>query len=302
MSKKSIVKPVAFGVAAVLGAIFCLNAYTVVQDGSVKTKTFLGKVDSAPLTPGFHFPVNPFASFDTYSTRDIKLTYKDIQVPSQDKFKTSVDVTLMVRFNGAKAPAVRIDGGSEEQSIDKYIDQKFMSTVREFGKGVKTAQDLFKSDVQAGLQTSILAEVNEYSQKFGYTITEVFIQDVELDPVIKEQIVNTKAREEKVFQAQADLDRVEKVSQQKVKQAEADREARDNDARANERDADAKLYAARKEAEANNALQRTITPEMTKWKQLDVEMLRATKYQGGVPQTVVGAGYDGQMLMDMRNK
>lgn len=302
MKAKSIIKPVAFAVAAVVGVVFCLNAYTVVQDGSVKTKTFLGKVDPTPLTPGFHFPVNPFASFDTYSTRDIKLTYKDIQVPSQDKFKTSVDVTLMVRFNGAKAPAVRVDGGGEGQAIDKYIDQKFMSTVREFGKGVKTAQDLFKSDVQAGLQTSILAEVNEYSQKYGYTITEVFIQDIELDPVIKEQIVNTKAREEKVNQAQADLERVAKEAQQKVEQASADRQARDNLAQANERDADAKLYAAKKEAEANNALQKTITQEMITWKKLDVEMLRATKYQGGVPQTVVGSGYDGQMLMDMRNK
>lgn len=293
-----------WGIGAVVGLaglVLALNSYTVVQDGTVKTQTFLGKVDPNPVLPGFHI-VNPFASFDTFSTKDIAVKLDKLQVPSQDKFKSTVDLTVMLQFDGSKAPINRINAGTQDQALDKYVTEKLLSTIREFGKSVPKAQDLFDAKIQAQLQTAIQQEVEEYARPYGYTVKQVFLQDITLPPVIMEQVQNTKVREEQVNAAKAELARVEQEAQQKVKQAEADREARNNQAIANERDADAKLYAAKKEAEANAALQRTITPEMIRWKQLEVEMIRAQKYQGGVPQTVVGTGYDGQMIMDMRNK
>lgn len=116
------------------------------------------------------------------------------------------------------------------------------------------------------------------------------------------QVTNTKIREESVNQEKAELARVQQKSLQRVAEASADREARGNAAIANERDADAKLYAAQKEAEANAVLQRTITPEMIRWKELEVSMKRAEKYQGGVPSTVIGADYEGKLIMDTRGK
>lgn len=289
------------GVVGLIGFITALNSYVIVSDGTVKTQTFLGKVNPTPVQPGFHL-VNPFASFDTFSTKDIAVKHDKLQVPSQDKFKSTVDMTVMLQFDGSKAPINRINAGTQDQALDKYVTEKLLSTVREFGKSVPKAQDLFDAKIQAQLQTAIQQEVEEYARPYGYTVKQVFLQDITLPDVIMEQVTNTKVREEQVNAATAELARVAQEAQQKVKQAEADRSARENMAIANERDADAKLYSARKEAEANSVLQRTITPEMIRWKQLEVEMLRAEKYKGGVPQTVVGTGYDGQMIMDMRNK
>lgn len=304
MSKTpKITKKMGLSIAAgLLAAITALNIFTVVDDGSVATTTFLGKVSPNIMQPGLNI-INPLASVDTYSTRDLKMEFSNVQVPSQDKLKTSVDITLMLRFDGDKAQMVRINGGTERQAIDKYVAKKFESTVRESGKNIKKAQDLFgDATTQSMLQDMIKTEVNDYSKPFGYEVTEVFLQEITLPKLIQDQVEQTKIREEAVNQAQADLDKAEKVAQQQVKTAEAARAAREENAIANERDADAKLYAAGKEAEANALLQKTITPEMIKWRQLEVEMIRANKYQGGVPQTVVGAGYDGQMLMDMRSK
>lgn len=304
MSKTpKITKKMGLSIAAgLLAAITALNIFTVVDDGSVATTTFLGKVSPNIMQPGLNI-INPLASVDTYSTRDLKMEFSNVQVPSQDKLKTSVDITLMLRFDGDKAQMVRINGGTERQAIDKYVAKKFESTVRESGKNIKKAQDLFgDAKTQSMLQDMIKTEVNDYSKPFGYEVTEVFLQEITLPKLIQDQVEQTKIREEAVNQAQADLDKAEKVAQQQVKTAEAARAAREENAIANERDADAKLYAAGKEAEANALLQKTITPEMIKWRQLEVEMIRANKYQGGVPQTVVGAGYDGQMLMDMRSK
>lgn len=289
------------GVLGLVGVIFAFNSYTIVQDGTVKTQTFLGKVSPTPVLPGFHI-VNPFASFDTFSTKDIKISYDKLQVPSQDKFKSTVDMTVMLQFDGNKAPVNRINAGSQDQALDKYVEQKLLSTVREFGKSVPKAQDLFNAEIQAQLQDSVKAEIEAYARPYGYTVKEIFLQDITLPEVIMKQVTNTKIREEEVNAEKAELAKKEQIAQQKVVTSVADKESRANDAQANERDADAKLYAAQKEAEANAALQKTITPEMIRWKQLEVEMVRAQKYQGGTPQTVVGSGYDGQMIMDMRNK
>lgn len=288
---------VALGVVAALWLV--PNMYTIVSDGTVKTQTFMGKVDPKPVLPGFHV-VNPLASFDTFSTKDIAMKFEKLQVPSQDKFKSTVDMTVMLQFDGNKAPINRINAGSQDQALDKYVTEKLLSTVREFGKSVPKAQDLFDAKVQNQLQIAIQQEVEDYARPYGYTVKQVFLQDITLPDVIMEQVTNTKIREEQVNAARAELAKVEQTSQQAVKQAEAERQSRENMAIANERDADAMLYSAKKQAEANNVLQRTITPEMIRWKELDVQMKRAEKYQGGVPHTVMGADYDGKVIFDSR--
>lgn len=290
-----------------------LNSYTVVQDGTVKVGKFLGKVDSDAYTPGLKFPVNPFTSFDTYSTKDIRLQMKGLQVPSQDKLKSNIDVTVMLQFDGKKAPLLKINGGTEDEALDKYVRQKLISTILEFGKEVENAQDLFTADTQRSLQESIRDSIRTYASPYGYEIKEIMIQDITLPPVVQEQVVNTKLRQEQINQAKAEAQREKELAQKQVVTAQAARESAEQQSLAKERnaqatayatkqEAEAKLFAAQKEAEANLALQRTITPEMIKWRQLDVEQIRATKYKGDVPATVVGSGYDGQMIMDMRTK
>lgn len=309
---KKILKYFLYGVIALVAVILAFNSYTVVQAGTVKTQTFLGKVTEKPLEPGFHV-VNPFASFDTYSTKDIALKFDKLQVPSQDKFKSSVDMTVMLTFDGNKAPMNRIRAGTQDQALEKYVTEKLLSILREFGKSVPKAQDLFNAEIQAKLQTEVQQEIEAYARPYGYTVSQIFLQDITLPEVIMTQVTNTKIREESVNQAKAELARVQQETQQAVAKAEADRQSRENQARANERDADAdfyiakkaaeaKLYGAQKESEANNVLQKTITPEMTRWKELDVEMIRANKYKGDVPTTVVGGDMGSKMIMDLRQK
>ncbi|WP_431608323.1 SPFH domain-containing protein [Enterobacter asburiae] len=286
-----------------LGAIAALwlvpNSYTIVQDGTVKTQTFMGKVSPKPVLPGFHL-VNPLADFEVFNTKDIAMKFDKLQVPSQDKFKSTVDMTVMLQFDGSKAPINRINAGSQDQALDKYVTEKLLSTVREFGKSVPKAQDLYNAEVQSQLQIAIQQEVEEYARPYGYTVKQVFLQDIDLPEAIKKQVENTKIREEQVNAEKAELARKEQIAQQAVVQAIADKEARSNAAQANERDADARLYAAKKEAEANAILQRTITPEMIRWKELDVQQTIADKYQGGVPQTVMGSDYAGKVIFDSR--
>lgn len=298
---KKILKYSIIGVLLASAALVAMNSYTIVSDGSVKVGTFLGKVDSKAYPPGLNFPVNPLMSFETYSTKDIRVPLKGLLVPSQDKMKSSVDVTVMLQFDGNKAPTLKINGGSETEALDKYVRQKLISTILEFGKNVPEAQSLFTADTQRQLQDSIREAIQQYSSPYGYTIKEIMIQDITLPDVVQKQVVNTKIRQEEINQAKAEAEKEKQLAQKKVEQANADREVREQLSKSMERDADAKLYSAQKEAEANAALQRTITTEMIRWKELDVEMIKAGKYKGDVPQTVIGAGYDGKLILDTRN-
>ncbi|WP_405469158.1 SPFH domain-containing protein [Morganella morganii] len=136
---KSVIKLIIVAVILLLAGIITFNSYTIVQDGSVKVGTFLGKVNPVAYDAGLHFPINPFMTFDTYSTKDIRVSLKELRVPSQDKLKSIVDITVMLQFDGAKAPVLRINGGTESEALDKYVRQKLISTILEFGKDVANA-------------------------------------------------------------------------------------------------------------------------------------------------------------------
>lgn len=290
-------------VAAIIAilSVLALNIFTVVDDGTVKTQMFLGKVDPTPLTPGLNI-VNPLSSLDTYSTKDIVLKFDHLMVPSQDKYKTDTDLTVMVKFDGSKAPLARINAGNMDQALEKYVKTKLTSTVREFGKSVEKAQDMYQANIQNGLQDFVKVEVNDYAGKYGFTIMDVQIQDVSLDPVIQNYVAQTKSREEAINQSKADLQTAENNAQKTVKVAEADRQSRENAAIASEREADAKLYAAKKEAAANAALQTTITPAMLDWQRLRVEEVKAKAWNGQLPTTVMGTNDSTSFLMDVRSK
>ncbi len=310
---KSVVKLIIVAVILLFAGIITFNSYTIVQDGSVKVGTFLGKVNPVAYDAGLHFPINPFMTFDTYSTKDIRVSLKELRVPSQDKLKSIVDITVMLQFDGAKAPVLRINGGTESEALDKYVRQKLISTILEFGKDVANAQDLYTADTQRKLQDSIRDAIQGYASPYGYTIKEIMIQDITLPEVVQEQVVNTKMRQEQINQAKAEAEKERELAQKKVVIAQAERESAEQQALARERnaqassyalrqEADARLYAAQKESEANTVLQQTITREMINWKQLEIEQIKAEKYKGEVPNIVVGADYDGKMIMDMRSQ
>lgn len=288
---------IAIAAAAVLLLGSCTT--TTVPAGHAKVQTVFGKVsDAAPLSEGFHV-VNPLASFTTYSLQDQAYELDNVSVPSQDKFKSSVGITVMYKFDKDMLAKIRQDAGDEKAAVHKYMRQKLLSVVREFGKSVPNAQDLFKAEVQNKLQVEIQREVADYASKYGIIIGDVFIQDITLDATIQTQVTQVKIREEKVNQEKAQLAIVEQQSMRQVKEAESRAKAAEQDALAAQHVADAKLYASQKEADAalyaaqaeakaNRELAASVTGDLLKLKEVEARLITANKWQGGVPETVIG--------------
>lgn len=299
---------IALGVVGVLAAVTAFCSFTIVDDGTVKTEMFMGKVNPVPMTAGFNFH-KPFANVNTFTVRDILLDFPKVPVPSQDKQVSQIDISVMVKFDGNKAPVVRRESGAlQSESIQKYVTQRLLSVINEFGKTVPVAQDFYNAEIQSGLQQSIMMEVNRSAQLYGYTIKRVDIKRVYLPEVVQAQVIKTKEREEEINQERAVLDKVKLTAQQQVVKATAARESAEQNALAQERQAEAvryateqaaeaKLFAAQKEAEGNRVLQTTITPQVIQWQQLAIDMKVAEKYQGHTPQTIVGADFKGGLML-----
>ena len=292
-------KAIIYGAIASLALLLGSCSIETVPAGHAKVKTTFGKVsEEAPLAEGFHV-VNPLSSFTTYSLQDQAYELENVSVPSQDKFKSSVGITVMYKFDKDFLAKIRQDAGDEEAAVHKYMRQKLLSVVREFGKSVPTAQDLFKADVQNRLQVEIQREVSEYAGRYGLLVGDVFIQDITLDPTIQEQVKQVKIREEQVNREKAQLQIVEQQSLRQVKEAESRAKAAEQDALARRHSSDAKLYeaknaadaqlyAAQAEAKANKELAASVTTDLLKLKEAEARLITAEKWQGGVPVTVIG--------------
>lgn len=268
------------------------NAYTTVDPGHNKVVTFFGKVRPDPLPEGFHV-VNPLLKFVDYDLRDITHTILDIEVPSQDKLKTQMDVSIVFKLNPKETPTILQEIGKLESVIDKHIIPKTHSLLREGGKGVRQSQDFFLDMVQRELQTYMETGLREYLEPKGVIVTAVLFRDITLPKVVTDAVIQTKERQEQLEREKAQLQIVEQQAQQQVKQAEAKEKAATAEANAKKIQADAEAYRIEKEAQAqakaNKELAGSVTPELIRYNAIQ-------RWDGKYPQTLMSGKPDGLIL------
>jgi len=288
-------------VAAIFLGALSLSPWTTVSQGNVKVGSLFGKVQSEVYTEGFHFPVNPMLSFDSFETKESELRLDDISIPSQDKFKSQADVTVMWEFDGAVAATTRSMVGTMADLERKVLVAPLLSILREAGRDVPKAQDLFRADIQSKVQEYVMTELGEYTKPYGITIKAVFIKDITLPRVITSAIVKTKQLEEQEAQEQANLNKQKLVMQRGVEQARADSESAIAKAKATVEKAkaqadssrllaDAVLYGKRAEAKGNKLLADSVDKDLLKLKQFEVDMQNAKSWTGGCTSNCTSMG------------
>lgn len=290
---------IAAGVIGGLGlVILALNSYTVVEDGEAKTAKLFGEIRPDVYRAGFYV-VNPLMDFSTFDIKENMFKLDDVTIPSQDKFKSNADVTIQWSIDPNKLPTLQKTIGMQQDVEDKVLVQPLMSILREAGRDVAKAQDLFRADVQDKIQSQVLEALREVAMPYGVTIHAVYIKDIELPAVIQTSIIQTKQLEEQESQERARLKQQELIYARETAQAEAQAKSAeqqkiasqlraDGEAYRVQKEADANLYAKQKEAEGNKALANSVTENLLKLKEVEVSLKQAEKWGGGVPQTIMG--------------
>ena len=269
-----------------------VNSYTTVPAGHNKVATLFGKVQADAYPEGFHF-VNPFLNFVSFDLRLQTYTWEKVQVPSQDKLKTSMDISVVFRLDPNKTRNILQETGDLTDVVNKHITPKVRSLLREAGKTVKQSQDFFLDSVQQQLQVYMEEGLLKYLNERGVIITAVLFRDITLPQVVTSAVIQTKERQEQLEREKAQLKIVEQQAQQQVKQAEAREMAAVADANAKKTMADAQAYTITKEAEAqakaNLLLVKSLTAALIRYNAVE-------KWNGKYPQTLMGGKMDGLIL------
>lgn len=268
-----------------------LNSYTTVPAGHVKVQTLFGKVVHGEFTEGFHV-VNPLADFSVYDGRKQTYHINGIMVPSQDKLKTAMDVSIIYSLTTSQASDMKQEIGSLEDFEDKFLLPKARSLIREVGKGVKDSQSFFLDHIQQEIQTKTTERLAIFMEERGVVVHNVLFRDVTLPNVVANAIIQTKKRQEEVNQEKAKLDIAEQQAQQQVIQAKAKELAALAEANAKRTRADAEAYeieaVATATAKGNLLINKTLTKDL-------IEASRIEKWNGAYPSTMLG-GSSGVLL------
>ncbi|MGL5583260.1 MAG: SPFH domain-containing protein [Cetobacterium sp.] len=305
------IKAVIAGVVIAVGGLFALNSYTVVQDGTEKTGKFLGEISNKVLPAGFHV-VNPFASFNTWDNKE-RVIQEEISIPSQDKFKSGAKLSIKWSMEKADKPYLERTVGVQSEVERKLILVPLDSIVKDAGRNVTQAQDLFIGTVQNTVQAHIMEELQAKTAPYGIKIHEVFIGDIVLPEVIQDAIKVTKKMEEQTAQEKATLERQKLVYARSTAEAKANAESAAHNrkaaqekadalAYAKKADADAELYSKNAEAKGNEAMAASVTPNLLKLKAAEAELIRAQNWKGGTPTHVFGGNQGVTPLYHMGNQ
>jgi len=248
MSKYSI-SLITAGVVLFLTIVIGSRCIKTIEAGTVGVATLFGDVNPTPYKAGLHF-VNPLYKWTNFDIRQQEESQR-ASVPSQDQLQTKIDVSVVYNFDGDMAPSILGETGTTDKVVAVHLIPALRSILREQGKSIARAEDLFLKKTQEQLQEKLYTELRDYLQPKGIIVNRVFIRDINLPEFITRAIESKKEREQEVQKQKAELERFRTEQQQKIAQAEAEREAAEQEAIQRKLLADAQAYEIEK---LNNAI------------------------------------------------
>ena len=221
-----------------------------IPEGQVGVATLFGSVQPDGYGQGLHIPVNPLYRWTIFDARQ-KTHLESANVPSQDQLQTRLDVSVQYRIDASMAPNILEQTGNPAATVRVHLIPKLRSLLREQGKTVKRAEDLFIASTQETLQTALTDGLRDYLAPHGIIVSAVLIRDITLPPFIVAAIEQKKEREQAVERERAELERVRTELQQEVARAKAGHDAAVEEAARKRILADATAYEI---TQINNAI------------------------------------------------
>lgn len=252
---------------------------TMIDSGEVGVQINSGVVQENPIREGFNFSINPMAELITYNVKakqlemsgenekDTEEIINDAAVTILTKYNLSVpvDVTVLYKLKDECAPYIRKEFGTDMIWDNKVI----VPVTRDVVRGVigKDA-DVYKLNQNReqyadDIRNELEQRVNSALKKQCVTFEMVSIRDIKLPQALMDSIMKKNQMEEESRRAELE-----------VKKARAE--------------AEVAVAKAEGTAKAQLALTKSITPEMIKWKQLEIEEQATAKWDGRLPTTNAG--------------
>lgn len=202
-------------VAAAVFIFFLFSTVKIVQEKSAKIVQRLGSF-SRILHPGINFCIPLLETIS--GTVNLKVQQLDIHIETKTKddvfVKLQVSVHVQIMKSKVKEAFYELDDPYSQ--ISSYIFDTVRAEVPKL-----ELDDVFsrKDDIA----TAVKAELSEHMEKYGYSIVQTLITDIDPDAMVKESMnrINAAKRNKEAIYEDAEGRKIAKI-----KDAEADKESK----------------------------------------------------------------------------
>ena len=265
--------------------IFLFRPWVIINEGEVGILSTTGKFSDKPLTPGMHFYMPLIQKVIIVDTKVHMITYKRRPEAGSmpDRYKTiriypainvldarglpiQVELSVSYRLDPSKAAYVIKTYGLNWE--DKIINPIVRDVVRNvIGKYPAEEIPVKRNEIAAKIENSIRNELNKIPQK--PVIFESFqLRDIVLPENIKRQIERVQIAKQEAERAKYEVLKAKQIAQKEAAIATGKAEAAKIEAQGK---AEAKLIEAKAQAKANELISRSLTNELLKLKQIEVQ-------------------------------
>ena len=205
--------------------LLAASTVTVIGVGEVGVKHFLGTVDPNVLEQGIHF-LNPLASVEKMSIREqnypVDGTVEQMEAQTSEQLNVALEVSLLYRFDGARAPELYQRLGTESNIRNRIVLNAVRNGVRD-AIATKSINEVFSPN-RRELATAMRQAIQD---KAGdrIEVLEVFVRDIQAPPTVKTAIEDKLAREQQVASERFQTEIIQEKAKQKIEEAKGIAEA-----------------------------------------------------------------------------
>ena len=272
-------------VLALIFVVFLFRPWVIINEGEVGILSTTGKFSPKPLTPGIHFYIPLFQKVIIVDTKVHMITYKRkpemgsmpdnygtikiypaINVLDSRGLPIQVELSVSYRLNPNKAAYVIKTYGLNWE--DKIINPIVRDVVRNvIGKYPAEEIPVKRDEIAAKIENSIKYQLEQIPNQ--PIIFESFqLRDIILPENIKEQIERVQIAKQEALKAKYDVLKAKQEAEKEAAIAQGKANAAMIEAKGK---AEAKLIEAKAQAKANELISKSLTKELLKLKQIQVQ-------------------------------
>lgn len=259
--------PITSAIVAIIVLLLLFSSFTIVGAGHRGVKTTMGKVDMIPLSEGIHFKMF-YQTVRDIDVRTVKFVQENADSSSKDLQVVLTDIALNYHVNPDQSAKLFQEIGMDFESriIAPAIQDSLKAVTAQFSAG-ELIND--RPSVKYNLEEML----SERLAPFYITVDMVSFENFKLSDSFIEAAESKVTAEQKMLQAEMDLQRIEIEAKQAVAQGEA-------------------------EATVFKLKTQSMSPELVEMERLKVELVKWTNWDGVLP---VIMGGEVTPIVDMRN-
>lgn len=268
-----------------------VSSATMVQAGHVGVPILFGSVQNYTLDEGFHF-VNPFVTVDEMSIQTQNITMSGaeaLHAMSSDQLSMTLDVTVLYHLNPVHAPGIRrFMPNYQESVVASSVRTAVRDAVREYDAvaAVSSSRDELGQEMIDLVRERIANALEQRElDPSSIHVDDVQLRNIALPEEIRDSIAEVQRQRQLGNEREQSIRTAEQEAQRATAEAEGQRRVAIIQA---QRDAEARLIRARAEAEANDIITNSITPELLRLRA--IEATQAITTSDGTRTVVLGGG------------